>query len=279
MKTDNVPDIYLNKRKDQIDLFLYDFKMTEDVIKTKVNLNMHMFSFLQEGKKQVHFADVSVAVNNEQSLLLKKGNCLWTELLDNEKNYFCRLLFFSDKRIREFLNTHTNGIADGVKSSYFIIENDNYINSYLDSLSSIMSASTELMECLLTVKFDELMLYLINKYGTPFEAFLYSLISIKTSNFQQIIGQNLYTSLSLEEIAFLCNMSLSTFKRHFEKEYHQSQGKWFRDKRLLHAKEILENGALRSSDIYQELGYNNLTNFSAAFKNKFGYSPRQAAKH
>ena len=91
----------------QTDLFVYDFKMTEDVIKTKVNLNMHMFSFLQEGKKQVHFSDVTVAVNNEQSLLLKKGNCLWTELLEKESTYYCKLLFFSDKILKQFLEKHS----------------------------------------------------------------------------------------------------------------------------------------------------------------------------
>jgi hypothetical protein len=35
------------------------------------------------GKKQVHFADTSITLNSKQSLL-KKGNWLWTELLDTE---------------------------------------------------------------------------------------------------------------------------------------------------------------------------------------------------
>jgi AraC-like DNA-binding protein len=69
-------------------------------------------------------------------------------------------------------------------------------------------------------------------------------------------------------------MSLSTFKRNFIKAYAVSPGKWLRDKRLLKAKELLEEGSLKSSDIYLNLGYNNLSNFSVAFKNKFGISPK-----
>ena len=274
MPVQNIPELYIDTPIDNTDLFIYDFKMTEDVIKSKVNLNMHMFSFLQEGRKQVHFSDVTVAVNNEQSLLLKKGNCLWTELLENESVYFCKLLFFSDKRLNEFLEKHTTEVKPNNEVPYFAIQNDSFISSYLNSLTTISSAPSVFMESLLSVKFEELLLYLISKYGVVFESYLYSLVSENTSAFQKTIEKNTHTSLTLEEISFLCNMSLSTFKRHFINEYNVSPGKWLRDKRLVKAKELLEEGNLKSSDIYLELGYNNLSNFSAAFKNKFGVSPK-----
>lgn len=73
--------------------------MNNDAVKTKVNLSMNMFSVLQVGKKQVHFADTSIAVSKEQSLLIKKGNSLWTELLDIENDYYCKLLFFSESKL------------------------------------------------------------------------------------------------------------------------------------------------------------------------------------
>jgi AraC-like DNA-binding protein len=38
------------------------------------------------------------------------------------------------------------------------------------------------------------------------------------------------------------------------------------DKRLQRAKEILKEGQLKASDIYLDMGYNNLSNFSIAFK-------------
>lgn len=71
MSIENIPQIYLDDTKETPDLFVYDFKMTHNVVKSKVNLGMNMFSFLQVGKKQVHFAGTSVAVNKDQSLLLK----------------------------------------------------------------------------------------------------------------------------------------------------------------------------------------------------------------
>lgn len=276
MSIDNIPEIYIKNKIEKPDLFVYDFKMTNDVVKSKVNLGMNMFSFLQVGKKQVHFAGTSVAVNKDQSLLLKKGNWLWTELLDQETIYYCKLFFFSERKLKEFLEKHAQNKKEiAEKTPYFVIKNDAYIISYLNSLSTIRETPKIYEENLLSVKFEELMLYLLQKYGEKFERYLYSLIMKETSTFKKIVESKIHSNLKLEEIAFLCNMSLSTFKRHFIKEYKTSPGKWFKDKRLRKAKETLEQGHLKPSDIYLDLGYNNLSNFSIAFKNKFGFNPSE----
>ena len=107
MPIENIPEIYIKDNNEIPDLFAYDFKMTHDVVKSKVNLGMNMFSFLQVGKKQVHFANTSIAVNSKQSLLLKKGNWLWTELLDTEIIYYCKLFFFSVTQFFPFAKPFT----------------------------------------------------------------------------------------------------------------------------------------------------------------------------
>jgi len=279
MPIENIPEAYIDSQKETPDIFIYDFKMTSDVVKSKVNLGMNMFSFLQVGKKQVHFAGTSVAVNKDQSLLLKKGNWLWTELLDTEAVYNCKLFFFSDKILKSFLVKHTNNQLELKEDTpYFIIRNDGYIASYLNSLSTINEATSVFLENLLSVKFEEIMLYLIHKHGEKFELYLHSLIAKETSPFQKIVNSKIHSNLKLEEIAFLCNMSLSTFKRHFIKEYKRSPGKWLQDKRLQKAKATLEEGNLTPSEIYLDFGYNNLSNFSIAFKNKFGFNPTKITK-
>ncbi len=278
MPIENIPEIYIEDKKENPDLFVYDFKMTTDVVKTKVNLGMHMFSFLQVGKKQVHFAGSKVAVNKDQSLLLKKGNWLWTELLETEETYYCKLLFFSEKVLKDFLSKHSE-YKETIEeeSPYFIIRNDAYIASYINSLDTIAQAPKIFKENLLSVKLEELMLYLLQKYGKNFELYLHSLVNKESSSFKKIVESKIHSNLKLEEIAFLCNKSLSTFKRHFIKEYGVSPGKWLQEKRLQKAREILEHGGSKPSDIYLDFGYNNLSNFSAAFKNKFGFSPNQVA--
>ena len=275
MPIENIPEIYIKSDKPIPELLIYDFKMKSDVVKSKVHLSMNMFSFLQVGKKQVHFAGNSVVVNKDQSLLLKKGNWLWTELLDVDTTYYCKLLFFSDNKLKEFLEKHTKPSPKTIiDSPYFVIRNDDYIISYLNSLTTISDAPPVFFENLIALKFEELMLYLLQKYGGKFEMYLKSLILEETSPFKKIIESKVQSNLKLGEIAFLCNMSLSTFKRHFTSEYKMTPGKWLQERRLETAKKLLEKGELKSSDIYLDFGYNNLSNFSIAFKNKYGFSPK-----
>jgi hypothetical protein len=69
---------------------------------------------------------------------------------------------------------------------------------------------------LLSIKFEEIMLYLSQKYGSAFVNYIQSLAQTDSnSSFRKIVEANTYSNLSIPEIAFLANMSLSTFKRHF----------------------------------------------------------------
>lgn len=273
----NIPEMYAPSTSPDLKLFVYDFKMTEDTVKTKVKLSMNMLSFLQIGRKQVHFADTAVAVNKSQSLLIKNGNCLWTELLDTEEVYFCKLFFFSNEKLLAFLQKHQIDHKPLTEERpWFAIGNDDFISSYLDTLSTISRTPSQYRMEMLTLKLEEILLYLIGRYGDAFKGFLHSLISENVSNFKQVVESNAYSGLRTEELAFLCNMSLSTFKRHFVKTYNQPPGKWLRETRLQKAKEMLEQGEAKPSEIFYQLGYNNLSNFSAAFKARFGFAPKDA---
>ena len=279
MSIQNIPESFLAFKKQTPEYLVYDFKMTEDAVKSKVNLTLNMFSFLQTGEKKVHFEDAFVEVNNKQSVLIRSGNCLMTELLDRERVYFCKLFFFSNKNIVDFLEKHKSlldsNVIGPVETPFFVIENDDFIHAFVTSLSSIIKLNTTTTAPLLSIKFEEIMLYLAHKYGTAFLNYLKELASPEhNSSFRKIMEANIHSNLSLQEIAFLTNMSLSTFKRHFEKEFQENPGKWFRQKRLNQAKLILEKGDRHASEIFMDFGYTKLSNFSAAFKSEFGFSPK-----
>lgn len=90
-----------------------------------------------------------------------------------------------------------------------------------------------------------------------------------------VIENNKLNKLTLPELAFLSNMSLSTFKREFTKHYHIPPIKWFQEKRLAHAAFLLSTQQKRPKEIYTEAGYETLSNFVQAFKKQYGTTPRQ----
>ena len=128
---------------------------------------------------------------------------------------------------------------------------------------------------MLQVKFEELMLYLTDVLGVAFLGSLMADVDDQDFHFQEVIENNKLNKLTLDELAFLSNMSLSTFKRRFEQQFHTSPSKWFQERRLEYSALLLRNERKRPSDIYMEIGYDSLTNFIQAFKSKYGKTPKQ----
>jgi AraC-like DNA-binding protein len=83
--------------------------------------------------------------------------------------------------------------------------------------------------------------------------------------------------LTLNEIARLSGRSLSSFKRAFQEEFETSPAAWIKQKRLEHAVFLLKNTTQNISEISMEIGYESISHFIKAFKEKFGVTPKQLA--
>jgi AraC-like DNA-binding protein len=70
-------------------------------------------------------------------------------------------------------------------------------------------------------------------------------------------------------------MSLSTFKRRFARIYGTSPNKWLLEKRMQKAAQMLKQSECKVSEIYFELGYENLSSFIQSFKQVHGITPKQ----
>lgn len=281
----NFPEhLFDNNYTETPDLQIANYEAYKHVSKNKINLNKNVFSFLLDGQKDIHFSNDIVSIDHTQALLLASGNFLTTELV-GANSYSCLLFFFSQKNINDFLLKygHLSNPKDFNKtasnSPYFLIQKDNFIIHFINSIQQIYGLNQTISQKILELKFEEIMLYLADKYGQSFFVYLHSLlINERELSFKMVIEKNLYTSLNIDEVAFLCNMSVSTFKRKFTQLYQESPGKWFQLKRLNKAKKLLLNNEATPSEIYMDFGYDSLSNFSTAFKNQFGYSPKNIMK-
>jgi len=259
---------------------VYDYRSTQEISKQQIILNKNTFSFLQEGKKEVLFNSSGFSIDASEFLLMKAGNCLMTEKISAvNKQYGSVLLFFSNEVVAKFIRKF-NPELPGVKSSQSVhaFHYDSFIERFVASLLDIGQLPKAAQQNLLAVKFEEIMLYLMELYGSEM---LYALMDhhdSQTQKFITTVESNKLNKLSLQELAFLCNMSISSFKRAFEKHYAESPSKWFQEQRLENAFNLLKDDHLRPSDIYADAGYENLSSFIQAYKVKFGVTPKQHHK-
>tara|TARA_B100000809_G_scaffold142735_1_gene140234 strand:- start:7325 stop:8164 length:840 start_codon:yes stop_codon:yes gene_type:complete len=275
MKTITLPDeLFLNT---SLSIEVYDYESTQEISKQEIVLNQNTISFLQEGTKEVFFDNSSYAINNTQFLLMKSGHCLMTEKLSNiQEQYRSVLFFFSNEAVLKFIRKfELNPTKCNAYYSTYLFDYDSFVKTFVKSILDISKLSKSIQKNILDAKFDEIMLYLIDVNGVDF---LYSIINNsndQNQKFIQLIESNKLNKLTIKELSFLSNMSVSTFKRAFEKHFECSPSKWFQEKRLEHAAFLLKNKKKRPSDIYEEIGYENLSNFIQAFKLKYGVTPKQ----
>lgn len=90
---------------------------------------------------------------------------------------------------------------------------------------------------------------------------------------EAFMNKNFHFNVNLDRFAYITGRSLATFKRDFEKIFGITPGKWLIQKRLQEAHYlILEKGKM-ASEIYLDLGFEDLSHFSFAFKKHYGLSP------
>jgi len=258
---------------------VFDYKSSKEISKQQIVLNQNIFSFLIEGAKEVIFDDAALSINDSRFLVMKSGNCLMTEKLSDGSNYRSVVLFFTNEMVSKFIRKiDWNKMESSICKSVYAFEYDEFIKRFVYSLIDISKLSKDIQNKMLEVKMEEILFYLTEKYGTEF---LYSLTinnDNATQKFIQIIENSHLNKLTLKELAFLCNMSVSTFKREFEKHYSESPIKWFQNKRLEFAHFLLQKEHKNPSEVYFEVGYENLSSFTQAYKSKYGVTPKHHQK-
>ncbi|GHN02010.1 AraC family transcriptional regulator [Cytophagales bacterium WSM2-2] len=256
------------------DVYFHFYVTNKPTTKNKVVFSKNLICFLQQGHKQVHTSNDSATIDEQQLLLLPSGSMLMSERMAKKSQFKSILLFFSDQFLSDFCLKH--GIEPSSKTSstgLVALSKDRFLHHFESSLELLKSLSPG--NVLQSIKLEELLLYLLYQYPAKIKAFIQAIITQQPMlRLKQTVQHNIDKNLTVEEIAFLCNMSMSTFKWHFSETFLTSPKKYFTDYKMKRAKRMLISGE-RPSDIYEQLGYENLSAFSTEFKKHFGISPKQ----
>jgi AraC-like DNA-binding protein len=275
MKLDafHLPDYFTGEK--QCDMYIHHYSTNKPSVKNKIILNQNLICILLHGSKEVFGSHRSIKINSSEMLLMSSGNAImWESLAENNK-LESLLIFFSNQVLKEFCIKHKLDFSrEGEKSEPVLkLKKDDFLSTFERSLTLLQDKSYLSLQ---RIKLEELLVYLaLKNTSADFYSFIRSALgSPKEQKFRNIISANGTKGLSIEELAFLCNMSVSTFKRHFSKAFNCSPKKFLTDKKMERARELLLLDR-RPSDIYLDLRYQSLASFSTEFKKYFGISPKQ----
>lgn len=237
------------------------------------------FLHVKKGASELYFPNSSVQLSADQNVLMKCGNYLnrWPENKASDSNeailihvYPEILPMIFDNDIPDFL---LQSNAETVHS-YQTFDTSVILKNYLDSLEFYFSEPSVVTEDLVGLKLKELLLLLYHShFSDELKEIFQNLFEKNNYSFKQIIKEHIYDDLSVIELAGLCNMSLSSFKRKFKEVFKESPKQYINHQRILRSKELLNGTTMNISEIGYEIGFNDIGYFSKVFKSKVGLTP------
>lgn len=281
MKITTLPDDIILKNQQTSSILFHKYEGPIGSFYGKSILNKNAISLVISGEKTMHFAEKVVKIKDDEFHFLSTGNCLVSMKLSDSIPFKSILIFFDNNVLTNFYLKYDRNISK-YKSKlpvqqepYITFKKDPFVLNFIDSLGLLLKIDAPISGEMKQLKFEELMLHLLETYPhqlLSFQAFKKK--ELDDLEIRKAVETNITNALSTEELAFLCNISLSTFKRRFLKIYKTSPNKWILQRRMDLAKDLLLHHE-KPSDVFHKVGYENHSSFSQSFKQAFGITPKE----
>jgi AraC family transcriptional regulator, exoenzyme S synthesis regulatory protein ExsA len=212
-----------------------------------------------------------------ETIFFKKGAYVLPQHLPHD---LCvQLYFIPDDFVRETLLQLTADLplaAElGAPETVFRVMPDSALSAFFHAMRVYFAAEEDPPQALLKLKLKELLTSILLSRNNPkLSAYFRLLATSDAPSIPAIMEANYHHNLALEAFAQMCHRSLSSFKRDFQKHYGTSPGKWLLERRLIRSVSLLETTRLSITEIMLECGFEDLSHFSKAFKERFGRPPR-----
>jgi AraC family transcriptional regulator, exoenzyme S synthesis regulatory protein ExsA len=212
-----------------------------------------------------------------ETMFFKKGAYILPQR--SEEGLCVQLFFIPDSFIRETILELAEDlpvVSAPVDSRELAIRvnNDVALSAFFHAMTVYFAGDEKPPEALLKLKLKELLTsILVSQSNLMLSAYFRSIAVCDAPPIPAIMEMNFCHNLSIDAFAQMCHRSLSSFKREFRKHYGTSPGKWLHERRLEHSASLLETTSLSVTEIMLECGFEELSHFSRAFKEKFGRSP------
>jgi len=159
-----------------------------------------------------------------------------------------------------------------------LLQPNQYLEAYFTSLLPYINKTQVNNEQIIALKVRELVLILLETNPKLREA-LFDFSDPGKLDLEAFMNSHYRYNVSLDRFAYLTGRSLSTFKRDFMRIFDLTPGRWLVRKRLEEAYFLIEQKKMTPSEIYLDLGFEDLSHFSFAYKKAFGKPPSRMQIH
>ena len=240
--------------------------------------NEACFVFVKSGACYVRAQDEYILLEEKSGLFAKCLNYYFESTTSTENTQSIELiaiLIQADilEEIYDFnMDNHTKSYNFNIKK----IELNSLLYNFISSIDILLDNPELSDDILIKTKLKEFILLLVKSQNIDSTLdFLSGMFHIKNVEFKRIIQHNQFSTLSIEQYAFLCHMSLSSFNRTFKEIFSTTPKKYIMNQKLQRAEQLLIHADLSITQIAFEVGFDSLATFNRNFKKMYEVSPSQ----
>lgn len=243
----------------------------------------HTLVYICSGELEINERGHTTILHAGECAFMRRDNrVLLQKHADKEHPYRSIVLKFNKPFLQRFYQTHIGKrellpMVRREKASLKVLPpNRPDIRSLFESVIPYFDAGVKPSEEVLTLKMTEGVFVLLNT-APELYASLFDFVDPWKINIMDYLNENYMYDLSMSEIAGYTGRSLATFKRDFAKLSDLTPQKWIIRRRLEAAHELITSGKKRVSEACFDVGFKNLSHFSKAYKEAYGYAPTHSA--
>lgn len=241
-------------------------------------ISEHFFLFLAKGTMHGYDGKMNYTLKSGEYCIVRK-NFLARYSKQKENNEFEKVvIIFDEAFLKKFQEKHPSHVSKFKPAEAFLLLNDSQlIHNFIRSLTPYYNATGKIDETFADVKREELLIILLQVQPELVNVF-FDFGSPEKINMEVFMNRNYRFNVDIKRFAYLTGRSLSAFKREFKQIFNDTPKHWLMQKRLQEAHFLIDNEGKKPSEIYLELGFEDLSHFSFAFKKLFGYTATELAE-
>lgn len=151
------------------------------------------------------------------------------------------------------------------------------LKGLMDSIWTYIEGNLQLDRSMVELKTMEALLA-VTQSRPDLVPILKNYTRVERADLETFIRHNFMYNISLEKLAKMSGRSLSTFNRDFKALFQKPPHQWIKQQRLELARSLLLQTHKMPSDVYLEVGFEDLAHFSRSFKKYFGENPSEIKK-
>ena len=235
------------------------------------------FIYFSKGSAKINSPGGQIDINPKEAVLLKCGS-YFADLLKygTSGEYEILVVHLYPDMLRKLYKHEIPSFVKDAENKSFIHKTgaQNLIQKFIEGIYYYLDNPDLVNDELLELKVKELLLLLVQtSNGASIMSLFSDLFTPSQIGIKDVVNNHLFSGISVEDLASLCSLSVSTFNRSFQSLFNDTPANYIKMQRLQRARDLLAISALTVSEIAFQTCFKDVGHFSRSFKAAYHHSP------